>query len=199
MVYHLGCEFSPPYALMNEGTPNVRQRSSNIRATPCASFDRIGYANRNIDASSTTRNKYSLPAHDVFGNICKSTSSTSHDSRNLAGRMAMHWLRERFLRLNPHDNTSSRVSYTFLASGICLAAATTPEPPLGGHVGSAPKRAGLALGIMRPRVLTFSLPIPLRVRILATVSSDRLPNTYSARHLSTPLAPSCTPYYPALA
>ena len=29
--------------------------------------------------------------------------------------------------------------------------------------------------------------------------SGRISNTYSARHLSTPLAPSCPPYYPALA
>ena len=89
--------------------------------------------------------------------------------------------------------------YTFLASGICFASATTSELPLGGHVGSVPKRAGPALGIVGPRVLTFSLPIPLRVRVLATVSSGRRSNTYSARHLSTLPAPSCPPYYPALA
>ena len=55
---------------MNEGTPEVRQRS-NIRATPCASFDGSGYADRDDDASSTISDKYSLPASDVFGNLCK--------------------------------------------------------------------------------------------------------------------------------
>ena len=90
-------------------------------------------------------------------------------------------------------------AYLFLASGICLVAATTSEPPLDGHVGSVPKRAGLALSIVGPRVLTFSLQIPLCVRTPAIVSSDCLSNIFSARHLSTPLAPSCPPYYPALA
>ena len=46
----------------------------------------------------------------VFGNFCKSTSSTSHGSRNLAGNTANCWLRERFLRLQPHDRSYSRAS-----------------------------------------------------------------------------------------
>ena len=95
---------------MNEGTPDVRQTSSNIRATPCASFHGNRYANKKFDVLSTTSNTYPVPPSDVFGNICKSTSSTSHGSRNLAGNMAMRWLRERFLRPPLHDNTLSRGS-----------------------------------------------------------------------------------------
>ena len=68
--------------------------------------------------------------------------------------------------------------YTSLASGICLATATTSEPPVGGHDGSVPNRAGPALGIVVPRALTLSLLIPIRVCILAAVSSGRLSVTY---------------------
>ena len=108
----------------------MRQRSSNIRPTPCASFDGSGYANRNFHALSTNSNKYSLvPACDVFGNIWKSTSSTFHDSTNLAGSMAMRWRRDRFLRLHPHKTRYLACPYTYLAIGMRLAAATASEPP----------------------------------------------------------------------
>ena len=68
-------------------------------------FDGNGYANRNFDALSATCNNYSLSAFDVFGKFCKFTSNISHGSTNLTGSMAMRWLRDRFLRLHPHDNT----------------------------------------------------------------------------------------------
>ena len=88
----------------------MRHRSRSRRATPCASFDGSGYAKGNFEALSTTSSKYLFPASAVFGNFCKSTWSTSHGSRNVAGSIANCWLRDRFLRLHPHDRTYSRAS-----------------------------------------------------------------------------------------
>ena len=77
--------------------------------------------------------------------------------------------------------------YTFLASGICLAAATTSEPPLGGHVGSVPKRAGLALGNLGSRVLTFSVSIPRPARTPATVSCVVIYQVYIQFRICQPI------------
>ena len=101
---------------MNEGAPNVRQRSSNIRATPCASFDGNGYPNRNFDALSTTSNKYSLPASDVFGILCR-VHLQHLPWLQESGRQHgyIRWLRYRVLPLPPHDNTRlPAYPYTFL-------------------------------------------------------------------------------------
>ena len=191
MVYHLGCEFSPPYALMNEGTPNVRQRSSNIRATPCASFDGNGYPNRNFDALSTTSNKYSLPASDVFGNLCKSTSNTSHGSRNLAGSMAMRGYVTAFCVCTRTTTRNLAYPYTFdqwnlsHISGNVRASHGWPCWQCTEARRSGTRHCGTA----STGVFLANTPS----------HSGRISNTYSARHLSTPLAPSCPPYYPALA
>ena len=88
----------------------MRQRSRSRWATPCAFFDGSGYANGNFEDLSTTSSKYSFLASDVFGNFCKSTSSTSNGSRNLDGSIANCCLRDRFLRPHPHNRTYSRAS-----------------------------------------------------------------------------------------
>ena len=84
-----------------------------MRVTPCASFDGNGYANANtkIDTFFTTSKKYSLPAFDVLGHLCKCvTSSTSQGSKKSTSSMAIRWVRGRFLLVHPHDKTCSRVS-----------------------------------------------------------------------------------------
>lgn len=66
------------------------------------------------EALPTMDSRYSFPAFDVFGNFCRSTSSTFHGFSNLGGSIGICWLRDPFQRLHPHDNTYSRVSLHML-------------------------------------------------------------------------------------
>ena len=139
------------------------------------------------------------PASDVFGNLWKSTSSTSHGSRNLAGNMAMRWLRGHFLRLHPHDNTSSRVSLCIPGQWNLSRSSdnvrATPGWPCWQYTKAS--RSGTKLcGTASSDVFLANTP----TRSHSSHSKFWSPNnTYSAPHLSTPHAPSCPPYYPALA
>ena len=108
VIHHHRLELASSVCADGGGHPECQARSE--RATPCAFFEGRGYFNRNRDALSTTNSKYSLPASDVLGILCKITSNTSHGSRYLAGDTTRRWLHDRFLRRHPRHKTYSFAS-----------------------------------------------------------------------------------------
>ena len=125
---------------MNQGTPNVRQILRRAEATPCASFDGNDYAKRSFDALC----RYQLL-------MCSEISVSPIPTPSIVpGTQPGTWLCAGFVTAfcacTRMATLDPAYSYTFLASGRCLVAATAFEPPLGGHAGSLLKRSGPTLG-----------------------------------------------------
>ena len=103
---------SPPASLLiDSGKPNVSNSPRSFLATPTASLNSRGYANRNLVARSTTISRYLFPALDTCFMSWRSISRTSQGHSNRAGIMATRWLRAIFLLLHPHDSTYSLTSW----------------------------------------------------------------------------------------
>ena len=122
-------------------------------------FRRCEYAQGNFEYLSTTSSKYLFPASDVFGKFCKSTSSTSHCSRNLAGSIAnCGYATNSCAYTHTIERTPARL-YTCPTSAIGPATTLTFSRPRDARVGGVLERVGPIVGSSGWQVPTSVLPV----------------------------------------
>ena len=136
-------------------------------------FRRCEYAQGNFEYLSTTSSKYLFPASDVFGKFCKSTSSTSHGSRNLAGSIAnCGYATNSCAYTHTIERTPARL-YTCLASGIGPAITLTFSRPRDARVGQCIRSSRSdtgQLGMAITDVRLTNVALGSSVRYLLTTS-----------------------------
>ena len=122
----------PPSLLMTLGTPYIKHNCSRWRATSSACFEGSGKAKGDLEALSTTSNRYLFLLRLSVPTLMRSII-TSQGSMDFPGSIATLWLLERVLIRQLHDSTYSLTSRAIIGqknlSRTRMRVAATPGWP----------------------------------------------------------------------